>query len=92
MTTTFTDFVNSRKIEENLRDVTDAVDWDAIGLSYLDGRYFIEKQYEIDLTCAVESHLCYYVVYIGNQIAYFGNNLDAAERHLWQEFARAEEN
>jgi hypothetical protein len=90
--TTFEQFQASRKIEETLSDVTDLVDYDAIGLSYLDGRYFIEKQYEIDLTCDVESHLCHYVVYIGNQIDDFGNNLEAAERHLWNEWARGEEN
>lgn len=89
--TTFTDFVSSRKIEENLIDVTDAVDWDAIGLSYLDGKHYIEKQYDEDAVHA-ELHNVSYVVTIGNQREDFGDDLDAAERFLWNEWARAEEN
>jgi hypothetical protein len=89
--TTFEQFVASRKIEENLIDVTDAVDYDAIGLSYLDGKYFIEKQYDAD-AIHPEIHNVSYVVYIGNQIEDFGSNLDAAEKFLWNEWARGEEN
>lgn len=91
--TTFEDFQASRKIEENLEDVFPATFTfsDAIGLSYLNGRYYIEKQFEQDAIHA-ELHNVHYVVTVGNQQEDFGSNLEAAERFLWNEFARGEEN
>ena len=96
--TTFEQFRASRKIEENLIDVTDAVDWDAIGLSYMDGKYYIEKYCEVskdqrdpDPDAPLMQDIGY-VVTVGNESHDFGSNLDAAERFLWMEWARGEEN
>ena len=91
--TTFAEFVARRRETDDLSECTDAYILETGlvgGLIYLDS-FHIQKLEEQD---KVEPSIMNteYVVVIGNMDYNFGDDLDAAEKFLWDEFAMLETN
>ena len=84
--TTFKDFIDSREYGE-IYDLTQSND-EETGYRYLEYFYIAEYK-EQDMVDPEITHTGYCLT-IGNSSYDYGDNLEAAERHLWDEFAQYE--